>query len=1027
MKKYVPILRVPNTVPKWWMICLLLMSGLAFGQPAGKITGTITNDKGEPVAGATVTVKGTTTAVATDADGKFAIDAAKGKVLLISYLGFADKEITVGEQQNFSISLVTKADVLNDVVVVGYGSQRKKDLTGSVAVISATEMKKVTASDVGQLLQGRAAGINVTSDGQPGAMPTIKIRGTTSFGNQTPLYVVDGVMLLNPPRDFSPNDIESMQVLKDGTAAAIYGATGANGVVIITTRQGKKNAPLRVEYNGYYGFDNVAQKIPVANRVGYQMLNNESQINGGQTVAPANDPRNPKYINDVDVDWQKEALKTGNRMNHNVNLSGGGANVTYNASLDYFKQEGTFVGNGPDYTRYTARFNSTQEKGIFKFGQSISYTHSKENSLTYRTDVLTGGRPPLINDLVINIPTMKIYDSTMPNGYGGTQSDKERAIALNVVGVNKLFKNFTEVDRTFAVVWMEAQLLKRDGHSLKYKMNVSYDKTIARDFLFQPTFDLGFFFKQGISRLDDNSRTYTNALFENFLTYDKAFGKHTVNVVAGTSYTKNNTLVRTGHSENVDPNYPVLDNGINKTSSGFQDEYAFFGIFGRLNYSYDEKYLLTANIRRDGSSRFAPENKYGYFPGVSAGWRITKEEGIHLPAFISDLKIRGGWGQLGNANIANYAYLAYLNPNIVYNFNGTRVVGGLQTNVVDPTIRWETKTTTNVGFDAVLLGGMFDLTAEYYNNKSTDLLVGVPIPATVGSINSEPTVNAASLKNSGIEIVAAYHKRRGALTYDISANFTTLKNTVLELGGSRSQRIVGGFITKVGETMGQHYGWVTDGIFQTQEEINNHAFQNALTAPGDLKFKDISGIDGKPDGVIDAYDRTELGNSLPKFYFGLNFTAAYKGFDLTLFTSGSGGFVINSSLYRALMHTTDYINYHEDALNRWTPENPNNSYPRLVANDPNQNGRDSDRKGWLQKGDYLRINTLSLGYTVPLGAAKKAISSLRIYATAQNLYTFQYYKGFNPDYAQSRVWEPGFDAGSYPTPRTIMFGIQAGF
>ncbi|BAV05416.1 TonB-linked outer membrane protein, SusC/RagA family [Filimonas lacunae] len=1011
----------------WLCACLLLLPAVTLAQGAGKIAGTVTNDKGDAVASATVTVKGTKRSVVTDELGHFSIAAAKGQTLLISSVGYADKEIAVEDATAITVSLAQKAEALEDVVVVGYGAQRKKDLTGSVSVVSPKEMKKVATSDVGQMLQGRTSGINVTSDGQPGAMPVIKIRGTTSFGDQTPLYVVDGVMLLNPPRDFSPNDIESIQILKDGTAAAIYGATGANGVVIITTRQGKKNAPLKVEYAGYYGFDRVPRKIPVANRVGYQMLNNESQINGGQTVAPANDPQNPKYINDVDVDWQKEAMKTGHRMNHNLNLSGGGANVTYNASLDYYKQEGNFVGNGPDYTRYTARFNSTQEKGIFKFGQSLSYTHSKENTLTYRTDVLTGGRPPLINDLVINIPTMKIYDPTMPNGYGGTQSDLQRAISLNVVAVNSMFTNFTEVDRTFGVAWAEAQLLKLKHHSLKYKINVSYDKTIARDFLYQPTFDLGFFFKQGISRLDDNSRTYTNGLFENFLTYDLTAGKHTVNVVAGTSYTKNSTLNRYSHAENVDPNYTVLDNGDNKTTSGYKDEYSFFGEFGRLNYSYANKYLLTANIRRDGSSRFAPGNKYGVFPGISAGWRISNEEFIKMPSFISDLKIRGGWGQLGNANIRNYGYLAYLNPNIVYSFGGTRVVGGLQTSVVDPNIRWETKTTTNFGVDATLMGGALDFSAEYYNNKSTDLLVDVPIPASVGATNTTVLTNAASLRNYGMEVTATYHKRNGNFTFDIGANFTTLSNKVLQLGGNESQRIVGGFITKVGETMGQHYGWVTDGIFQSQDQIANSPFQNAATAPGDFKFKDLSGPNGKPDGVIDAYDRTTLGRALPKYYYGVNFTAAYKGFDFTLFASGSGGFLINSGLYRSLMHTTDYINYHEDALKRWTPENPNNEYSRLVANDPNQNGRDSDRKGWLQKGDYLRINTLSLGYTLPKKLTGNAVGSLRVYVTAQNVYTFQAYKSFNPDYAQSRVWEPGYDAGSYPTPRVIMFGVQASF
>ena len=1008
----------------WFALLLItLFSASTLSAQTVLVKGKVTDETGAGAPGATVKIKGKTAATATDLNGNFAIQASQTDILVVNLLGYAAQEIALNGRVQVSVQLKPAANDLSEVVVVGYGSQLKKDLTGSVATVDTKELKKTSASDVGQLLQGRTTGIAVTNDGQPGASPTIRIRGLASFNNQQPLYVVDGIMLANTPRDFSPNDIESMQVLKDGTAAAIYGAAAANGVIIITTKQGKKNTPLSIEYNAYFGLDNVAQRIPVANRVGYQMLNNESQLNyPGQTIAPANDPTSAKYIGDIDTDWQKEGLKTGKRMNHNLNFNGGGENSTYNVSMDYFKQEGTFVGQGPDYARYTGRINTTQQKGIFKFGQSLSYTHSKENSLTYRTDVLTGGRPTMINDLLIAIPTQAVYDPTMLNGYGGTQSDKERAISLNVVGVNTLFTNYTEVDRIFGVAWAEVELFK----GLKYKVNAGYDKTVARDFSYQPIFDLGFFFKQNTSRLDDNSRVYTNALVDNTLTYDKKFGKHTLNAVAGMSYNKNTNLSRFGHAENVDPNYLVLGNGSNKTVDGYLIPYSFFGLFGRINYNYDDKYLLTANFRRDGSSRFPPGNKYGNFPGVSAGWRISKEEFITMPKWVTELKLRGGYGKMGNANIGDFAYLALLNPNIVYNFNGVKTVGGLQTAVVDPEIHWETKTTSNVGLDATFFGGMIDLTAEYYNNKATDALIGEPIPASVGATNSTQLTNAASIRNTGVEINLGYHNMKGAFTYNVSANVSTVKNTLLALSSGETSRIVGGFVSTVGHEIGRHYGRVVEGVFQNTEEIANHAFQNALTAPGDLKFKDISGPDGVPDGIINDYDRADLGSSLPKVYFGLNFTAAYKGFDFTLFMSGAGGNLINSNLYRSLMHTTDYINYHEDALNRWTPTNPSNEYPRLVSNDPNQNGIDSDRKGWLQKGDYLRINTISLGYTIPK-LDIKWMQNLRVYATAQNVYTFQAYKGYNPDFAQTRPFEPGYDAGSYPTPRTIMIGVQAKF
>ncbi|KEQ31467.1 TonB-dependent receptor [Pedobacter antarcticus 4BY] len=1006
------------------LLLIFLSAGLKAQTPV--IKGKVVDEQNAGLPGATISIKGKKTATASDGEGNFVLSAEPNDILLINLLGYTAAEVKVGMSKQITISLNSSSKDLSEVVVVGYGTQLKKDLTGSVALVDAAEIKKTSGSDIGQLLQGRTPGISVTTDGQPGASPTIRIRGLASFNNQQPLYVVDGIMLANTPRDFSPNDIESMQVLKDGTAAAIYGAAAANGVIIITTKQGKRNTPLQIGYNGYVGIDKVWQRIPVANREQYQMLNNESQLNGGEEMAPANDPASSMYINTINTDWQKEGLKTGHRMNHNLNFSGGAENSTYNVSMDYYKQGGTIVGQGPDYDRYTGRINTTQQKGIFKFGQSLSYTHSKENSLTFRGDVLTGGRPPLINDLLMAIPTQLVYDPNMPNGYGGTQSDREKAISLNVVAVNNMFTNYTEVDRIFGVAWAEAQLLNLNGHSLKYKVNLGYDRTVARDFSYQPVFDLGFFFKQTVSRLDDNSRVFTNGLIDNTLTYDKVFGKHSLNVVTGVSYNKNTSLYRSGHAEDVDPEYLVLGNGNNKTVDGSMVPYAFFGMFGRLNYNFDDKYLLTANFRRDGSSRFGYGYKYGNFPGVSAGWRISKESFIHLPKWVNELKLRGGWGQLGNANIGDFRYLALLNPNIVYNFNGTKVTGGTQTNVVDPNIRWETKTTSNIGVDATFFDGMFDLTAEYYNNKASNALIGEPIPASVGSIDTAPITNAASIRNTGVEINLAYHKKGGDFTYSIAGNVSTVKNTLLKLSEGETSRIVGGFISTVGKEIGRHYGRLVEGIFQNDEEIKNHAFQNAGTAPGDLKFKDISGPDGVPDGVINDLDRTDLGSSLPKVYYGLNFTAAYKGFDFTLFMSGAGGNLINGALYRTLMHTTDYINYHTDALNRWNPSNTNTEFPRLAAKDPNQNGVDSDRKNWLQKGDYLRINTVSLGYTFQ-NMQVNWMKDLRIYATAQNLHTFQSYKGYNPDFAQTRPFEPGFDPGSYPTPRTFLLGVQVKF
>ena len=998
-----------------------------------KISGIIKSEGGEPLIGASIKVKGKSGASVTDIDGKYTLEADNNDVLEISYIGFQPQNVTVGNKSIVNVSLREDSQNLNEVVVVGYGTQKKSDITGSVAVVNTDDLKKYATNDVAQLLQGRIAGVQVTSDGQPGASPSIRIRGYSTFGDAQPLYVIDGVPVGTSSRDFSPNDIESMQVLKDASAGAIYGSRAANGVIIITTKSGKKSSPLKVNYSGYYGVDQVWQKIPVLGREDYQTIVNEVRTNAGLTKLPGNDPSSPYYIDDVDTDWQKEGLKLGMRQDHNVNLSGGGEFTTYNVGLDYTQNKGTFEGKGPSYERYSARINSTAEKGIFKFGESFYYTHSHENTLTYNSTILKGNRPPLIIDMVEAVPTQKVYDANNLGGYGGTEAEIHNVISMNAIGLNNMFENTTDVDRVVASGYGELTLLKKKNHSLKYKINLSYDKTIAHDRSFIPAFDLGYFFNSANAQLDEGNRTYTTGLVENTLNYKMNIGKHSLDVLVGQMYQSVDFYDAFGHTENLtEPYFPVLGNGSNKSSSGSKSKSTLSSYLGRVNYNYADKYLLTATLRRDGSSRFAPSNRFGYFPSVALAWRLSNEKSIKLPEFISDIKIRGSYGKLGNQNIGDYLYSSYINSNMPYNFNGAKVTGGLQTSVVSESIKWEVKTTTNVGVDVKLLNNSIDFSAEYYNSKTEDLLVGVPIPFTVGSVNFSPTVNAGSMRNSGFEFMATYHKTSGELRFDVSANISTLKNKVIALGGNNEPIYGTGSKTEVGSEVGQHFGYEATGIFQTTAEVSGHAFQSAATAPGDIIFKDQltvdTNADGKADaadGIINADDRVYLGSAIPKLNYGFNISLYYKKWDFSLFASGASGYKINSRMYRDLMLTTDYINRHEDILDRWTPTNTNTDIPRVISDDPNGNQRDSNRKGWLQDGDYLRINTLSLGYTLPDNFIK-GLSSTRVYVTAQNLYTFQSYKGYNPDFT-SGVWNPGFDAGSYPKPRTIMLGVQLSF
>lgn len=1003
------------------MLLLSLSMSLAWaqGMPVnGKVIDELTN---EGLPGVSILIKGTGTGTVTDMDGNYKLTVpGSDAVLVFSYIGYIREEIPVGTQSTINVSLAPDLEQMSEVVVVGYGTQKKEDITGAVAVVDAKEMKKVAAGDVSQLLQGRTPGVAVTSDGQPGAVPNVRIRGIGTFGAQQPLYVIDGVLLENPPRDFNPNDVESMQVLKDASAAAIYGSRGANGVIIITTRQGRKNTPLRVEYNGYYGVDQVWQRVPVTNRVQYQMLQNETQLQGGQTIAPANDPDSPDFIDDIDTDWQEEGLKLGSRQNHNVVLTGGGEATTYNISLDFFGNQGTFVGNGPSYDRYSGRLNTVSEKGRFRAGISLYYAHSMENSLTFRDDILLGGRPPLIGDLITAIPTLPVYDPNRLGGFGGTSSTIERGIVLNAIGANSLIENTVTVDRTFGSGWGEFALIQGGGHSLKYKLNLGYDRTIAEDFAFVPAFDLGYFFTNDIARMGAGFRSYTTALIENTLHYEKTFGeKHAVSAVVGQTYQENDfTELASSAQGFATPYIKNISLGANRTTRQNFGSDALASYLGRINYAFDDRYLLTASIRRDASSKFAPENRVGVYPSVALGWKLHNEQFFSLPTFINEFKLRGSYGQLGNQSISNYEFIPSINPTVPYNFGGVAVGGSVQTQINVEDIRWETKTMSNVGFDAAFFDGRFDLTAEYYRSTTDDILVRVPIPNTTGA-NNTPFQNAGSLRNSGVELQVGYHKFKGDFTFDISANAYTLKNRVLALGSDEPIYGVGAR-TEVGREIGEHFGYDVLGIFQTEEEVEAHAFQEPGTAPGDVKFRDVDG-----DGVITEADRIYLGSGIPNIYYGLNFTARYKGFDFTLFASGMGDYLINSRQYRDLMHTQDYLNYHEDALGRWTPENPSTTQPRLVAGDPNRNMRDSNREGWLQDGTHLRINTLSLGYTLPEGLIK-GLTSTRIYTTAQNLYTFQAYKGYNPDFTAG-TFNPGFDFGSFPRPRTILFGVQVAF
>jgi TonB-dependent starch-binding outer membrane protein SusC len=995
----------------------------------GRITvkGKVVDENGSPLIGASIRIKGTTMGTMSDMDGSYSLQVYPNSVLSISYVGYINSDIPINKREYITVTLQENSKKIDEVVVVGYGSQKKSDLTGSVAIVNMKEMKKISNSNMSTMLEGKIAGVSVTTDGYPGADPTVRIRGIGSFNDVSPLYVVDGVPVGTTIRDFSPSDIESMQVLKDASAAAIYGARAANGVIIITTKQGLKNTPLKVDYSGYLGFDNIAKRMPVLGRSDYQTINNRSRVNDGDNIWSANDHTSSDYISNVNTDWQKEALKTGIRQDHNINLSGGGQNSSYNASLDYFNSKGTLVGKGPDFSRYTFRLNNKMQVKIFNIQTSVTYSHSHQNDLN-STDQssFSGGNPPIIFKIISAIPTMKVYDSTTSSGYGtynvATQGE---TYSLNMVAMNNILQSYTDVDRLLVSGSVDTDLGKllgfKKNNSLKYRVNLSWDKTYCKDFNWVPAFNISDFYTNTLAKLDEGYRNYKTGLVENILTYNGTFGKHSINLMLGQTYQADSYNTVTAHGEGYrKPYYKEISNAETTTSASSSTFHYISSYLARLNYEYGDRYLLSGTIRRDGSSRFSKKNRFGYFPSVAAGWKINNEKFFKVdPNLISELKLRASWGKLGNENIGEYQYMETINRGgYVYSFDNTKVYGSSESSVVDNDLKWESKRMANVGLDLTMFGRALDFSTEYYNSRSTDLLVGVTIPYSVGSINDSPTINAGSMENSGFEFTMAYHSHKHPFKYDISANASTLRNRVLRLSQSNTPIYGTGSITKVGKEVGRQYGYVYDGIFQSKEEIASAPFQNAATASGDIKFKDLDG-----DGTITSADRKDLGSSIPHFSYGINFSASYNNFDFSIFAHGVGKFLVYDYIYRGLMHTSGGLNWDKDIMKSWTSTNTRTNIPRVVYVDSNDNDRDSNRPGWLQNGAYLKVSDIQIGYTVPEHLINKVFSTMRIYASCQNVCTLTKYKGYNPDFAGG-VWNPGYNYCSYPIPRTILFGIN---
>ena len=1028
-----------------------------------KVKGQVVDDLGEPLIGASVRVKDSTVGAVTDLDGNFQLDVKPNAVLVVSYLGFNSREIAVrGRAVLEPIQLSSDNNVLEQVVVVGYGVQKKADLTGSVSIVNADELKKVSNSNISTMLEGKVPGVQITTDGQPGADPSVRIRGIGSFGSTAPLYVIDGVPMGTTIRDFSPNDIETIQVLKDAAAGAIYGSRAANGVIIITTKNGKKDQPLKVNYSGYFGIDKISDGVydvmdadQYSNYIGQACANSGTTLPGGYSLDPTTGKY--KFMDNTNTDWFNEVFKTGTRQNHNVALSGGSAHSTYNISLDYFNQKGTLEGAGPNYERYTARVNNTMETKFIKFRTSLVYSHSDQDNMglsnaSEYVQGLYGDVTNVLRGTLLMQPTIKAYDEStwvlddkvgLANGYKydaygyGVYYDTIHGdiSASNPLLVNNLLQRNTRVDRFVGTASADVDLfnmlgIKSKNHSLHYNINLSYSKTHAKDFTWIAAWAQSnrVYLDKSNEKLTKGSRDYTDALIENTLTYDGTIGKHHLNVVVGQTYEEEYTDLLTGWGVNFpEPYFLQLQNASSTYSSSYEYKHAIASYIGRINYNYDEKYLLSAVVRRDGSSRLSKNIRWGTFPSVSVGWRIDKEKFFPLsPDVMNMLKIRGSYGVLGNENIGEYMYQTTMNRNnMTYSFGNSPVTGSAVSTFVDNNLAWEKKKTTNVGIDVAMFRNRLEFTVEWYKNKSEDLLYAVPVPASAGVSNTTVTMNAASMENSGFEFSATYRNNDHDFKYQIGANLSTLKNKVLSLGFGTDSYITGAYKTEVGQEIGKFYGWVYEGIARTQADLDKHASQPGANV-GDCLYKDIN-----DDGVIDANDQTILGSGLPKINFGINARFEYKNVDLSISTYGALNYHVSDDIYNSLNSCYGWANKDvamADA-NRWSDDGTTylSSVPRTyAANNATLAWNDlfSERK--IQNAAYWKIANVELGYNLPDKWFGGYVNGVRVYVSAQNLYTFTGYKGYNVDYAGG-TFTPGYNFCSFPSAQSFMAGLHFTF
>ena len=1028
------------------MLCMCVPP-LALAAQSLQVTGTVTAAAdGRSLAGVTVTVQGTSTATSTNDNGQYTITVPEaGSTLIFQQLGMIRQQRVVNSSGTIDITLEEDQSTLDEVVVVGYGTQKKSVVTGAISSVKASDLETMPITRVEQSLQGRTSGLTIaSSSGQPGASSTIRVRGITTFGNNNPLWVIDGVVVDAGGIGYlNQSDIESIEVLKDASSQAIYGARAAAGVILVTTKKGQAGN-IRVNYNGFYGVSAPAKKLSLLNATEYATLRNEASLAAGN-AAPFADPASYGE----GTDWQDQIFNdNAQRHNHEFSISGGNDRSTFYASFGYLGQDGIVATDISKFRRTNIRLNSEHKINKWlKIGQNVGYAHDKSIGLG-NTNSEFGG--PLASAINLDpITKAVITDPTEAAGAPYAGNPVVRDPFGNPYGISSLVGQ----EMSNPLAYMQTRL-GNNGSADNIVGNVYTEITPIEGLTFRSTFGtkLSFWGSESFTPIfylnssTSSSQTSFNRQMnrgfdwnlENTVSYTHAFNDHNVTVLVGQGAYKDNQSrnlnvtyynVPVNNFDDASLNYNVPTDQRNASGSEGSG-HTVSSLFARVNYNYRERYIVEALVRRDGSSRFGSNNRYGVFPSFSLGWNVSNEDFLSGNEIINSLKIRGGYGVVGNDNIGDFAFLSTIGSGRNYTIgnSGNYIVGYSPNAPSNPDLRWEETSQTNIGFDAVLWQN-FNMTFDWYRKVTTGILQNPRIPGYVGAI-SNPAANVADMSNSGVELELGYRNRFGELDFSVNGNVSYLENEVTNLGtgieylsGGQSFQSSSYPITRtaLGQALNSFYGFQTMGIFQTQEEINNYTNSEGNriqpnASPGDFKWADMNG-----DGTITEDDRTFIGDPTPNWTYGLTLTFAWRGFDALIFGQGVAGNKIFQGLRRLDMTTA---NYQRAALGRWTGPGSSTSYPRLNDADPNDNFTNPS-DFYLEDGSYFRLKTLQIGYSLPTQLSQKiGLQKTRIYVMSENLFTATKYTGYDPEIGGGVM---SIDRGIYPQARSFMIGLNVGF